>query len=94
MARSTLLQVLSSIQSTYQKTNAPPASTTTNPGNTSGTASAATTAQLANYGLALSLLNTDPSNAVSNIQSILAGGGSGGASSASSLLSALSGLGG
>ena len=94
LTRSTLLQVLSSIQSTYQKTNAPPASTSTNPGNTTGTASASTTAQLANYNLALSLLNTDPSNAVSNIQSILAGGGSGGSSSASSLLSALSSLGG
>jgi hypothetical protein len=92
MARSTLLGVLSSIQSTYQTTNAPPPGAAT-PGNTSGAANASTTAQLANYNLALSLMNTDPNNAVANIQQILSGGGnsSGGASS---LLSALAGLGG
>jgi hypothetical protein len=91
MARSTLLQVLSSVQSTYQTTNKPPASTSTNPGNTTGTANAATTAQLSNYNLALSLLNNDPSNAVANIQQIISGGGSSGGG-ASSLLSALNGL--
>jgi hypothetical protein len=88
MARSTLLQVLSSIQSTYQTTNAPPPAAPT-PGNTSGSANAATAAQLANYNLALSLMNTDPNNAVSNIQSILNSGGGG--NSLSSLLGALGG---
>jgi hypothetical protein len=92
LARSTLLQVLSSIQSTYQTTNAPPPGPAT-PGNTSGAANASTTAQLANYNLALSLMNTDPSNAVANIQQILSGGGNS-SSGASSLLSALAGLGG
>ncbi|HVV27062.1 MAG TPA: hypothetical protein VHC40_03760 [Rhizomicrobium sp.] len=73
LARATLLGVLSSIQSTYQTTNTPPPSTT-KVGNTSGTASAATTAQLANYSMALSLMNADPSNAVANIQAIIASG--------------------
>jgi hypothetical protein len=52
---------------------------------------------LASYSLALGLFNADPSNAVANIQQILAnaqqqqqGGGTG----TNSLLSALSGLGG
>ena len=93
MARSTLLQVLSSIQSTYQKTNAPPPATPT-PGNNSGTANAATTAQLANYNLALSLMNNDPNNAVANIQAIVANGGQSGDGGLSSLLGALGGLGG
>jgi len=88
MARSTLLQVLSNIQGTYQTTNAPPPAAPT-PGNTSGGANAATAAQLANYNLALSLMNNDPNNAVSNIQSIL--NGSGGGNSLSSLLGALGG---
>jgi hypothetical protein len=88
LARSTLLSVLSSIQSTYQTTNAPPPNTT-QVGNTSGSANSATTSQLANYSLALSLMNTDPSNAVANIQSILAGGGGGGG--LSDLLSSLGG---
>ena len=88
MARSQLLGVLSNIQSAYQKSNAPPAPAHT-PGNTGGTASAATTAQLANLNLALGLLNTDPNNAVANIQSIVAGQGSGNSNSATSLLSAL-----
>jgi hypothetical protein len=92
MARSTLLQVLSSIQSTYQTTNAPPPASPT-PGNNNGSVNASTTAQLANYGLALSLMNTDPNNAVANIQQILSGGGNSG-SGMSSLLQALQGLGG
>ena len=71
LTRSTLLQVLSNIQSVYQKTNAPPPAATT-PGNTTGTASAATTAQLASYNVALGLMNADPSNAYANIQQILA----------------------
>ena len=93
LARSQLLSVLSSIQSAYQKSNAPPASTT--PGNAGGTVSAATTAQLASYNLALSLLGTDANSAVSNIQSIVAnqanGTGSSGGNSLTSLLSALGG---
>ena len=92
MARSTLLQVLSSIQSTYQTTNKPPAPPPT-PGRTGGTAGAEVTSQLANYNLALSLMNTDPSNAVSNIQQIVSGSGNSGGGAAS-LLSALNGLGG
>jgi hypothetical protein len=93
MARSTLLQVLSSIQSTYQTANKPPPGPTT-PGNTHGTASTTATAQLANYSLALSLMNTDPNNAVANIQQIVSSQGSGSSGGASSLLSALAGLGG
>ncbi len=76
LARSQLLGVLSHIQSTYQKSNAPPPAAAT-PGNTAGSASPATTAQLANYNLALSLLGNDPNSAVSNIQSIVAGQGGG-----------------
>jgi hypothetical protein len=55
MARSTLLQVLSSIQSTYQKTNAPPVINTT-VGNTSGKASSYQTALVGNYNLAMALM--------------------------------------
>ena len=76
LARSQLLTVLSSLQSTYQKTNTP-AQTAQKVGNTSGTASTYTTSQLASYNLALGLMNTDPNNAVANIQQILNGGGSG-----------------
>jgi len=90
MARSQLLSALSNIQSTYQKTNTPPP-TNTQRGITGGTASTATVSQLNNYNLALSLMNNDPSNAVSNIQQIVSSGGSSGNNS---LLSALSGLGG
>jgi hypothetical protein len=71
LARSTLLGVLSSIQSAYQKTNAPAAVASV--GNTTGTASPALTAQLGNYNLALSLLGTSASNASNNIASIVAG---------------------
>jgi hypothetical protein len=86
LAKSQLLLVMTNLQSTYQKSNAPPASATpTNPGNTTGTASATTTAQIASYNLALSLLGTSSSNAVNNIATIVAGGtvGSGGSSSTS-----------
>lgn len=55
MARTQLLAVLSSIQSTYQTTNAPPVDNTTI-GNTTGKASAYQTAQLGKYNLALGLL--------------------------------------
>jgi trimeric autotransporter adhesin len=92
LARSQLLGVLSSIQSAYQKSNATPASAT--PGNTSGTASAATTAQLASYNLALSLLGTDANSAVSNIQSIVANQANGTSNGGNSLTSLLSALGG
>jgi hypothetical protein len=93
MARSTLLAVLSNIQSTYQKTNAPPPAAAL-PGNRSGGANATTTAQLANYNLALNLMNTDPSNAVANIQAIVQNGGKSNDGGLSSLLGALGGLGG
>jgi hypothetical protein len=88
MARSTLLQVLSNIQSTYQTTNAPPPAPAA-PGNNSGTANAATASQLANYSLALSLMGNDPSNAVANIQQIVAGGGQGTSNGLSDLLAVL-----
>lgn len=55
MARTQLLAVLSSIQSTYQTTNAPPADNT-KIGNTTGKASAYQTAQLGQYNLALGLM--------------------------------------
>jgi hypothetical protein len=90
MARSTLLTVLSNIQSTYQTTNAPPP-TPQQPGNNSGTANAAVTAQLANYNLALGLMNSDPNNAVANIQAIVANGGQSSSGGLSSLLSSLGG---
>jgi len=93
LARSTLLQVLSNIQSTYQTTNAPPPPAAM-PGHHGGSANATTTSQLANYNLALSLMNTDPSNAVANIQQIVQNGGKSGDGGLSSLLSALGGLGG
>jgi len=74
LARSTLLSVMSNIQQTYQTTNAPPpSSTSATTGNTTGTASAATTAQLASYNMALSLLGTTSSNAMTNIEEIVAG---------------------
>jgi hypothetical protein len=76
-ARSQLLSVLSNIQGAYQKSNAPPPAAAM-PGNTSGKASAITTAQLANYSMALSLMGTDPNNAVANIQAIVSGQGGGG----------------
>ena len=53
LARSQLLSVLSNIQNTYQKSNTPPATATV--GNTTGTASAASTAQLASYSTGLVL---------------------------------------
>src|SRR5262249_53348056 len=77
MARSTLLAVLSNIQSTYQKTNAPPPAAAL-PGNHGGSVNAATVGQLANYNLALNLMNNDPNNAVANIQAIVASGGQSG----------------
>ncbi|HKU64028.1 MAG TPA: hypothetical protein VJQ06_03145 [Rhizomicrobium sp.] len=57
MARTNLLAVLSSIQSTYQTTNAPPAPPAA-PGNNSGKVSAYQTSQLGDYNLALSMLSS------------------------------------
>ena len=72
LARSTLLSVMSNIQSIYQKSNATPAASAV--GNNSGTASASTTSQIASYNLALSLLGTSSSDAVNNIMTIVNGG--------------------
>jgi hypothetical protein len=72
LARSTLLSVMSNIQSIYQKSNATPATAAL--GNNSGTASAATTSQIASYNLALSLLGTSSSDAMNNIMTIVNGG--------------------
>jgi len=55
LARSNLLQVLSSLQSTYQTTNKPPAPPAA-VGNNTGKASAYQATQLGNYNLALALL--------------------------------------
>jgi hypothetical protein len=72
LARSQLLSVLSNIQQTYQTTNTPPQTPTT--GNTTAAASPASTAQLASYNMALSLLGTDTSTAINNIAIIVQGG--------------------
>jgi hypothetical protein len=68
-----LLSVLSNIQKTYQTSNTPVA--VAGVGNTTGTASASTTAQLSSYNLALSLLESTNSDPVSNIASIIASTG-------------------
>jgi hypothetical protein len=73
LARSQLLSVLSNIQKTYQTSNTPVA--VAGVGNTTGTASASTTAQLSSYNLALSLLESTNSDPVSNIASIIASTG-------------------
>jgi hypothetical protein len=73
LARSQLLSVLSNIQQTYQTTNTPPAAPAS-PGNTTAAASPASSAQLASYNMALSLLGTDTSTAVNNIAMIVSGG--------------------
>ena len=74
LARSTLLGVLSKIQSAYQTSNAPPPSTSTTPaGNQaapSSTISAYQQNQLGNYNLALSLLGPSSSSS-SNSGSLL-----------------------
>jgi hypothetical protein len=92
LARSQLLSVLSNIQNTYQKSNTPPAAATV--GNTAGTASSATTAQLASYNMALSLLGSASSDPYANIATIVAGGtvssgGSGGGSGSSASIASL-----
>jgi hypothetical protein len=71
LARSQLLSVLSNIQKTYRTSNTPAA--VAGVGNTTGTASASTTAQLSSYNTALSLLGSANSDPVSNIASIIAG---------------------
>ncbi len=78
LARSTLLTVMSSIQNIYQKSNAPPPTPTL--GNTGGTASSQTGAQLASYNMALSLLSTSSGDAMNNIMAIVNGGTAGSAS--------------
>jgi hypothetical protein len=78
LARSQLLTVLSSLQSTYQTTNAPKQAGSAHTGNTGGTASAYQVSQLSSYNVALGLMNTNPNNAVANIQQIINSGGSGG----------------
>ncbi|HUE64868.1 MAG TPA: hypothetical protein VMO78_10890 [Rhizomicrobium sp.] len=77
LTRSQLLTVLSNIQNTFQTSNAPPPSTTGPVGNTTGTVSSNTTAQLASYNVALSLLGTSSSDAVNNIAAIVSGGTAG-----------------
>ena len=57
LARSQLLTVLSSLQTTYQKSNTP-AVTAQTIGNTSGKASPYQQTQLANYNLAMALLGS------------------------------------
>jgi hypothetical protein len=89
LTRSTLLSVMSNIQSIYQKSNATPATAAV--GNNSGTASAATTTQIASYNLALSLLGTSSSDAMNNIMTIVNGGtlGAGGTSTNNAALTSL-----
>jgi hypothetical protein len=89
LTRSTLLSVMSNIQSIYQKSNATPATAAV--GNNSGTASAATTTQIASYNLALSLLGTSSSDAMNNIMTIVNGGtlGAGGSSTNNAALTSL-----
>lgn len=81
LARSTLLSVMSNIQNIYQKSNAPPPTPTV--GNTAGTASPQTTANLATYNTALSLLGTSSSAAMNNIMMIVNGGNAGSAGTSS-----------
>jgi hypothetical protein len=78
LARSQLLTVLSSIQSTYQTTNTVKPTSTLHSGNTSGKASAYQASQLASYNVALGLMSTDPNNAVTNILQIINSSGSSG----------------
>ncbi|HEY4077740.1 MAG TPA: hypothetical protein VGM26_12500, partial [Rhizomicrobium sp.] len=73
LARSQLLHVLSNIQATYQKANTPAATATV--GNTTGTASAGSAAQLASYSTALSLLGSANSDPYSTIAQIIASEG-------------------
>ncbi len=70
MARSQLLGVLSKIQSAYQTTNAPPAAPTA-PGNTTGTAPAYLTSQMASYTLALNMLSGSSSASSPSAASLL-----------------------
>ncbi len=91
LTRSTLLTALSNIQNIYQTTNAPPPSSSPTVGNTTGTVNPTTTAQLASYNLALSLLGTSSSNAVNNIATIVAGGSVGGSSADTSDAASITG---
>ena len=82
LARSQLLSVMSNIQATYQKANTPAATATV--GNTTGTVSASSAAQLSSYSMALSLLGSANSDPYANIATIVAGGTVSSSSSSSS----------
>jgi len=60
-ARATLMNVLNSIKNIYSKSNAPPASSNPSTSQNTGTVSPETTAQLANFNLALNLLGSTSS---------------------------------
>ncbi len=65
-ARATLMNVLNSIKNIYSKTNAPPGSTNASTSQNTGTVSPETTAQLANFNLALNLLGSNSSSGSSS----------------------------
>ncbi|HSS12715.1 MAG TPA: hypothetical protein VLL04_02400, partial [Rhizomicrobium sp.] len=92
LAKSQLLLVMTNLQSTYQKSNTPASTTGSTTGNTTGTASSVTTAQLASYNMALTLLGTSSSDAVNNIATIVAGGTVGSAGSSVDSAAATLGL--
>jgi len=92
LAKSQLLLVTTNIQSTYQKTNTPASTGSTTTGNTTGAVSAVTTAQLASYNMALSLLGTSSSSALNNIATIVSGGTLGSSGSSDDSAAALLGL--
>jgi hypothetical protein len=58
-ARATLMNVLNSIKNIYSKSNAPPGSSNPSTSQSTGTVSPETTAQLANFNLALNLLGSN-----------------------------------
>lgn len=67
-ARAQMLNVLSAIQSAYQKSNTPASSTSTTT-QSSGTVSPYLQSQIANYSLALNLMSTSSSNTTSTSSS-------------------------
>jgi hypothetical protein len=72
-ARATLMNVLNSIKNIYSKTNAPPGSSNASTPQSTGTVSPETTAQLANFNLALNLLGSGTSGSSSTGVSTLSG---------------------
>lgn len=72
-ARATLMNVLTNIKNIYSKSNAPPGSTSPAATQQTGTVSAETTAQLANFNLALNLLGNNAGSASSTGASTLSG---------------------